>query len=320
MTPEKFNRYLNDPSLLDSHTVEELWMLVKDYPYFQVARMLLARNLYNTGHEAYPLSLRLAAAYAGDRGKLKALIEGIPVILHEVPEKESIADPFSVKEEADGSNIVSSDTSEIKSSETELAKDKNEIQHETEMFVEQHIIETVSVENHDIRIETDEIIADDPIVLAVSPEGEIVEEVIAIKSNDKTNTIHNALIDTIFSRLSAVPVPEEEITDFEPANFETEVFPALNKNLSVHNDLVEKFIREEPRISSPKREFYNAEDIAKQSATLPEDLVTETLAWIYEQQGYYNLAIKIYEKLMLLIPEKSSYFAGRIKEITKKPK
>jgi hypothetical protein len=320
MTPETFNRYLKDPSLMDSHSVEELWMLVKDYPYFQVARLMLARNLYNTGHEAYPLSLRLAAAYAGDRGKLKALIEGIPVIIHEVTVEESIAEPISAVEEADGSNIISSDTSEIKPSETELAKDENEIQHETEMFVEQHIIETVSVENHDIRTETDEIIADDPIVLAVSPEGEIVEEVISSNENENPKTIHNALIDSIFSRLSAVPVPEEEITDSEPVNLETESFPSLNKNISVHNELVEKFIREEPRISAPKREFYNAEDIAKQSATLPEDLVTETLAWIYEQQGYYNLAIKIYEKLMLLIPEKSSYFAGRIKEITKKPK
>jgi len=320
MTPETFNRYLKDPSLMDSHSVEELWMLVKDYPYFQVARMLLARNLYNTGHEAYPLSLRLAAAYAGDRGKLKALIEGIPVNIHAVSKEESIIEPILSDEETDGSTILYFETSEIKPSETELAKDEDEIQQETEMFDEHQITDTVPAENQDIITETDEIIADDPTVFSVSPEGEKVEEVISNIENENPKTIHNALIDTIFSRLSAVPVPEEEITDFEPVNFETEVFPALNKNLSVHNELVEKFIREEPRISSPKREFYNAEDIAKQSATLPEDLVTETLAWIYEQQGYYNLAIKIYEKLMLLIPEKSSYFAGRIKEITKKPK
>jgi hypothetical protein len=320
MTPETFNRYLKDPSLLDSHTVEELWMLVKDYPYFQVARMLLARNLYNTGHEAYPLSLRLAAAYAGDRGKLKALIEGIPVIIHEVPEQESIVEPASVQEEINVSDIFSDKTSEIKPVEAELDKDENEIQPGAGVHDYQEETDPISDEGKGILADTDVIIADNPIVLSVSPQGEIIEDGIAIKEHDKPKTIHNALIDSIFSRLSAVPVPEEVVPNSEPANFETEVFPVLNKNISVHNELVEKFIREEPRISTPKREFYNAEDIAKQSATLPEDLVTETLAWIYEQQGYYNLAIKIYEKLMLLIPEKSSYFAGRIKEITKKRK
>ncbi len=320
MTPEAFNRYLKDPSLMDSHSVEELWMLVKDYPYFQVARLMLARNLYNTGHEAYPLSLRLAAAYAGDRGKLKALIEGIPVIINEVPKEESIAEPSFFQEESDGSDVLSDETSEIKPSEIESAKDENEVQHETEVLAEQPVADTVPVESENILTEADEIIVDSTIVLSVSPQDEIVDEVIQSIEHEKPTTIHNALIDSIFSRLSAIPVPEEESTDSDPVNFETEAFPTLNKTLSVHNELVEKFIREEPRISSPKREFYNAEDIAKQSATLPEDLVTETLAWIYEQQGYYNLAIKIYEKLMLLIPEKSSYFAGRIKEITQKRK
>ncbi len=319
MTPEKFNRYLNDPSLLDSHTVEELWMLVKDYPYFQVARMLLARNLYNTGHEAYPLSLRLAAAYAGDRGKLKALIEGIPVVFHQLPLQENITEPATVQGNNIETDILLADTSEIEPIENEVIAGEVEIQDEKGLHANQEETDTVA-ESHDLITDTDEIISSDPIVLSVSPEGEIIEEVTAIKEPDKPKTIHNALIDTIFSRLSAVPVPEEEITDSGMANFESEALPLLKENFSVHNELVEKFIREEPRLSAPKREFYNAEDIARQSATLPEDLVTETLAWIYEQQGYYNLAIKIYEKLMLLIPEKSSYFAGRIKEITKKPK
>ena len=48
------------------------------------------------------------------------------------------------------------------------------------------------------------------------------------------------------------------------------------------------------------------------------DFVTETLAAIYADQGYYDKAIEVYAKLILLYPEKSAYFATLVNEIKSK--
>ena len=49
-----------------------------------------------------------------------------------------------------------------------------------------------------------------------------------------------------------------------------------------------------------------------------DDFYTETLARIYAEQGYYEEAIKVYAKLILLYPEKSAYFATLVSEVKSK--
>ncbi len=45
---------------------------------------------------------------------------------------------------------------------------------------------------------------------------------------------------------------------------------------------------------------------------------TETLARIYAQQGYYEEAMEVYAKLILLYPEKSAYFAALVDKVKSK--
>jgi hypothetical protein len=49
-----------------------------------------------------------------------------------------------------------------------------------------------------------------------------------------------------------------------------------------------------------------------------EEFVTETMAKIYVEQEKYDKAISIYEKLCLLKPEKSVFFASRIADLKNK--
>ena len=86
------------------------------------------------------------------------------------------------------------------------------------------------------------------------------------------------------------------------------------KKLS-RKELIDKFILENPTISRPKAEFYNPISVAQNSIIDQENIVSETLAKIYEQQGYIEKAIAIYEKLGLKYPEKSRYFAAQIERL-----
>ena len=57
------------------------------------------------------------------------------------------------------------------------------------------------------------------------------------------------------------------------------------------------------------------QESSKQNDEENDDFVTETLASIYAQQGYYKKASHIFEKLSLKYPEKSTYFAAQIEKI-----
>lgn len=101
----------------------------------------------------------------------------------------------------------------------------------------------------------------------------------------------------------------------EPAVEENKLDESSSKKAAA--DLIDKFLREEPRMSKPKTEFYNPVNMAKQSVAEDITFVSETLAKIFVLQGNYIKALKAYENLRLKYPEKRLYFAAQIKNLRK---
>ncbi len=133
-----------------------------------------------------------------------------------------------------------------------------------------------------------------------------------LKQEGKTET-NEPLTDTTSITLPATTQIETEE--------ETEKIEEKSKGRKEEIDaLLDKFMQEEPRISKPVKDFYNPAKNAQKSVEEPDDMVSETLAKIHVLQKNYSKAISAYEKLILLYPEKKTFFASRIEKIREESK
>ncbi len=78
--------------------------------------------------------------------------------------------------------------------------------------------------------------------------------------------------------------------------------------------IIDTFIKTNPKIKAIDKNVKNI-DISPESSTENNSLMTETLAKVYLEQKKYENAIKAYHILSLKYPEKSGFFADRIKAI-----
>ena len=75
MKPSQFGLYISNPGEIGPESLPLLEQVARELPYCQIVQMMLALNYKKVNSIRYNNQLKLAAAYAGDRGRLRHLLE-----------------------------------------------------------------------------------------------------------------------------------------------------------------------------------------------------------------------------------------------------
>jgi tetratricopeptide (TPR) repeat protein len=312
MNPTQFQQYLKNPGLLNKQSLAELEELIKSYPYASDFRTLYALNLLILNDYRYQKNLVEAAFYAADRKKLKEWVDFIQhddeILKNElVEETAEISQPIAL-EPLTEKPVSSAETMDAADSAKLQEKDDAQIIPEKEEKESIPIDKSVSASNI---AEMPQNVRKEKTVVTEKPE---TRETTSAGNTIKTKAELLAMVKRRLAEISSQKV--EETPE------EVEIRDALNEDKSIRAQLIDRFIAIEPRISSPDKSDQDGSETESGEDGLMDDdfFVTETLAQIYQQQGNIQRAIEIYRKLILKNPEKSSYFAARIQEVSIKEK
>ena len=259
MTQDQFNIWLEDPSQMDASSIPQLREIIKRYPYYNTAQILLAKNLRDVNHIDQLKQLQLAAIMAPDRK-----------LFHDyLNDKRSLG---------------------IKVVDAKLEK------------VEKDVVEGDNVEPSF----PDDLIPE-PVVYQLET-AELPELIVEEEIEEQ-----------------ATPEPSElsfsqwlEYTESEKIQEEPKLKKIKPKQSQTSTELVDHFLTQQTENPKKRAEFFNPQKVAAKSQEKDFTVVSETLARIYAEQEKYELAAQAYEALSLKYPEKSVYFAARLKEITEK--
>ncbi|WP_396198810.1 tetratricopeptide repeat protein [Flavobacterium sp.] len=269
MNTNDYINLLNNSKAINDKQTLILETIVNEFPFYQSARALYLKGLYNQESFRYNYELKKTAAHTTDRSVLFDFItsDDFKIFQQEVYDKY----------QAEIQNIIVAD------------------------------FEYVEEENRPVGINSISKTTTSTKTYFVSEQQETNKEVEAALEIGKPfqfdkNETHS--FSEWLQLAKIAPIVREE----------TEKQMNVSSELEKKFDLIEKFIELNPKIPQAKDTTAVPINIAKSNET-PSSIMTETLAQIYLEQKKYSKAIQAYEILILKYPEKSSFFADRIKNI-----
>ena len=309
MNKDLFHQYIKSPDKLNAESLVELDDLVQEYPYFQAARMLYVKNLKNTENIRFSKQLKCAAAHINNRQLLFGLLNGICI------GNDGSFFPVNNTDYLDQDHNLEYDKS-THGGILSLADDDHG-QHSSESSVE-------ILPKYDKSIYVQELerfipIADLDLLLIDFPIDD--PDTLDFDFDDKLPDITDGVIENqdkeVTDSNSQGVSSRDLIEQFIHSDIDRSASTPTKEHPTERIDLIDDFIRKNPRMPKPEDSSLKKDDISLESLEENDAFMTETLAEIYLKQGYYYRALQAYEKLSLKNPEKSIYFASQIQKIKK---
>jgi tetratricopeptide (TPR) repeat protein len=315
---------INKPDAVHDKQTEVLEKIVQEFPYFQSARALYLKGLYNQNSFKYNYALKITAAHTTDRSVLfdfitsdtftaiqKGLYDKKVSEILDITVKESEVMPTRL--EARENTIEQSIAASIK--EAAPAEERTEVATLEEEQLEPEI-ETLSEVTSSPAIEEEENQSE---AVAIETPEEKPEEKLEIgKPLEFSLTERHSFQEWLqLSKVKPI-VRETENSEPDPQAIdepEEQTTSEVNFEKQKKNDLIDKFIETSPKIPQVKHDTPIPSIFYEPSKADNSFLMTETLARVYLEQKKYQKAIQAYEILILKYPEKSSFFADRILDI-----
>ncbi|VXB06729.1 conserved hypothetical protein [Flavobacterium sp. 9AF] len=287
---------LNNPATINEKRTMSLEIVLQQFPFFQSARALHLKGLYNQQSFRYNYELKKTAAHTHDRS---ILFDFITSETFRILKKEITEDT-----EKNINNIAVHDASVVNIGD---AEEKSPLKITPATF------EDNKMENSDITsIHT--IVEVLPTAIETTIEKE--EEIIVINNSSSIEEKLEIGKPLEFNQAEKHSFQEWlQLTKFSPIERESNDKEEEKQDEKLKKiDLIDRFIELNPKIT-PTKEATSAPANVQKSGEEQSHLMTETLAKIYLEQKKYFKAIQAYEILILKYPEKSSFFANRIKDI-----
>ena len=275
MNVTDYTYLINKPDAIHEKQTEALEKVLVEFPYFQSARAIQLKGLYNQNSFKYNTALKITAAHSTDRSILFDFIT---------------SDTFtSIQKGLYDKKALEILDIKVVDSEVIITEEKTESKiNSLERSILTSIKEASAVDVDDTSKTTEEKLAiGKPLDFSKSEQHSFQEWL----QLSRTEPIER-------EKESAINLP----------------LPVIDEDKRKKLELIDKFIEASPKISPVKHGVASTVTFDLNAAD-NSFLMTETLARVYLEQKKYQKAIQAYEILILKYPEKSSFFADRISDI-----